>query len=106
MSTTHAGAIVIRHATDADIRTLADLAILDSREPLTGPALLAEVDGVARAALDTADGSVAADPFAATAELVELLRLHAGASRTTARTGHGWLRGRVASLVRPVSVRA
>ena len=77
-TTTHADAIVIRHATDADIRTLADLATLDSREPLTGPALIAEVDGVARAALDLHDGSVAADPFAPTAELVELLRLHAG----------------------------
>jgi hypothetical protein len=106
MTTTETGAIVIRHATDADVVALADLAILDSREPLTGPALIAEVDGVARAALDTADGSVAADPFAPTVELVELLRLHAGASRTTARAGHGSLRGRVASLMRPVSVRA
>jgi hypothetical protein len=106
MTTTHAGAIVIRHATDADICALADLALLDSRESLTGPALIAEVDGVARAALDTADGSVAADPFAPTAELVELLRLHARTSRTAARGGHGALRGRVASLMRPVSIRA
>ena len=104
-TTTTPGAIVIRRTTDADIRALADLAILDSREPLTGPALIAEVDGVARAALDTADGSVAADPFAPTDELVELLRLHARSTRT-ARTGHGSLRGRVASFMRPVSVRA
>ena len=54
------------------------------------------------AALDTADGSVAADPFAPTAELVELLRVHARASRAT----HGSLRGRVASFMRPVFVRA
>jgi len=101
-STTTLGAIVIRCATDADICALADLAILDSREPLTGPALIAEVDGVVRAALDTADGSVAADPFAPTAELVELLRVHARASRAT----HGSLRGRVASFMRPVFVRA
>ena len=101
-STTTLGAIVIRRATDADICALADLAILDSREPLTGPALIAEVDGVVRAALDTADGSVAADPFAPTAELVELLRVHARASRAT----HGSLRGRIASFMRPVSVRA
>ena len=101
-STTTLGAIVIRRATDADICALADLAILDSREPLTGPTLIAEVDGVVRAALDTADGSVAADPFAPTAELVELLRVHARASRAT----HGSLRGRVASFMRPVSVRA
>jgi hypothetical protein len=106
MTTTHAGAIVIRHATDADICALADLAILDSREPIVGPALIAEVDGVPRAALATADGSVAADPFAPTAELVELLRLHARSAATAARDDHGSLRGRVASLMRPVSVRA
>ena len=37
-----------------------------------------------------------------TAELVELLRVHARASRAT----HGSLRGRVASFMRPVFVRA
>ena len=104
-TTTRTGAIVIRRATDADIRALADLAILDSREPLTGPALIAEVDGAVHAALDLRDGSVAADPFAPTAELVELLRLHARSART-AGNGHGSLRGRVASFMRPVSVRA
>ena len=105
MTTTSTGAIVIRRATDADLGALADLAVLDSRDALTGPALLAEVDGVVRAALDTADGSVAADPFAPTAELVELLRLHAGATHAT-RADRGTLRGRVASYMRPVSVRA
>lgn len=106
MTTTSLGAIVIRRATDADICTLADLAILDSREPLTGPALLAEVDGLARAALDLHDGSVAADPFAPTAELVELLRLHARSTRRAAGTRDGSLLARVAALMRPVSVRA
>jgi len=104
-TTTSTGAIVIRRATDADSFALADLATLDSREPLTGPALIAEVDGVVVAALDLHDGSVAADPFAPTAELVELLRLHARATRAT-RHDHGWLRSRVASIVRPVYVRA
>ncbi len=105
MTTATIGAIVIRPATDADIGAITQLAILDSREPLTGPALIAEVDGVARAALDTSDGSVAADPFAPTAELVELLRLHARSLRS-ARPANGSLRGRVASFMRPVSVRA
>ena len=104
-TTTSTGAIVIRRATDADIRALADLAVLDSRDALTGPALVAEVDGVILAALDTADGSVVADPFAPTAELVELLRVPARATRAP-RTGQGALRGRVASFVRPGSVRA
>jgi hypothetical protein len=70
-------AIVIRHATDADICALAELSILDSRPPLTGPALIAELDGIARAALALRDGNVAADPFVPTADLVELLRTHA-----------------------------
>jgi hypothetical protein len=69
--------IVIRHSVAEDVRILAGLAALDSRPELRGPALLAEVDGVARAALDLNDGSVAADPFARTTELVELLRLRA-----------------------------
>ena len=98
---THTAAISIRHASHADEHILADLALLDDRAPLAGPALIAEVDGVARAALDLHDGSVAADPFARTADLVELLRLHAGGTRAT-----GSLRGRFASLLRPVSVRA
>ena len=99
---THADAIVIRHAGTADERVLADLAELDERAPLTGPALIAEVDGHARAALDLHDGSVAADPFARTDQLVELLRLHAGAGRAVRTT----LRDRAASLLRPVTVRA
>jgi hypothetical protein len=98
----HIDAIVIRHASDADAQILLDLAQLDDRAPLTGPALIAEVGGVARAALDLDDGSVAADPFAHTAQLVELLKLHAHGSRA----GSGSLRGRFASLLRPVSVRA
>ena len=104
MSTSHAptDAIVIRHASGADARALIDLALLDDRAPLSGHALIAEVDGVPRAALDLHDGSVAADPFARTAELVELLRLHAHGTRRV----DGSLRARVASFLRPVSVRA
>ena len=98
---THTAAISIRHASHADERIVADLALLDDRGPLTGPVLIAEADGVARAALDLHDGTVAADPFARTADLVELLRLHAGATRAPRS-----LRGRFASLLRPVSVRA
>lgn len=102
MTTTRAHAIVIRHAGSADRDVLAELAALDARAPLGGHALVAEVDGAVRAALDLHDGSVAADPFARTAELVELLKLHAGVTRP-ARSP---LRGRVASLLRPVFLRA
>ncbi len=69
--------IVIRNATDADARVLRDLAHLDDRKQMSDRALIAEVDGVPHAALDLSDGSVAADPFAPTAQLVELLQLRA-----------------------------
>src|SRR4051794_38725808 len=91
--------IVIRHSVDEDVRVLAGLAALDSRPELTGPALLAEVDGVARAALDLHDGSVAADPFARTADLVELLRLRARGLAAAESTRESW-RSRVKSAVR------
>ncbi|MEY2515485.1 MAG: hypothetical protein QOJ89_2843 [bacterium] len=88
--------IVIRQSLDEDVRTLAGLAILDSRPELRGPALLAEVDGVARAALDLSDGSVAADPFVPTTQLVELLRLRARGIEKAAGT-RSW-RSRVKAL--------
>lgn len=69
--------IVIRLAGHDDATALHTLAALDSRLPLAGPAMLAEVDGTVRAALDLSDGSVAADPFVRTAEIVEMLRLRA-----------------------------
>jgi hypothetical protein len=73
----HSPTIVIRLATTADSSTVRNLADLDSREPLAGPAMLAEIDGRVRAALDLSDGSVAADPFVRTAEVIEMLRLRA-----------------------------
>ena len=99
---THTDAIVIRRASEADARLLSDLALLDDRAPLGRPALIAEVDGIPRAALDLHDGSVAADPFARTAELVELLKLRARGTQAV----NGSLRGRLASLVRPVCAHA
>jgi len=96
-------AIIIRHAMDADICALHDLAILDSRPPLVGPAMLAEVDGVVRAALSLRDDNVAADPFFRTAELVELLRLHV----RSLDANHDSLLARASALVRrPLAARA
>ncbi|MDX6682088.1 MAG: hypothetical protein QOG94_2127 [Solirubrobacteraceae bacterium] len=91
--------IVIRHSLDEDVRTLAGLAILDSRPELRGPALLAEVDGVARAALDLGDGSVVADPFAPTTEIVALLRLRARGILRAQRERASW-HTRVRALLR------
>jgi hypothetical protein len=91
--------IVIRLATLSDHRSVSNLAALDSRRPLAGPAMLAEVDGVVRAALDLSDGSVAADPFVRTAELVDLLRLRA--RRLQGEEPARSLRGALARLRHP-----
>jgi hypothetical protein len=97
----HSPTIVIRLATHADARTLGNLAALDSRRALTGPAMLAEVDGTVRAALDLSDGSVAADPFARTAEVVELLRMRARRLQGEQPAGHGrQVRARTRALLR------
>jgi hypothetical protein len=69
--------ITIRLAEAADGPALTVLAALDSAAPLTEPVLIGESDGKARAALSLSDGRAIADPFHATAHLVELLRVHA-----------------------------
>ncbi len=93
-------AIVIRHARRDDARALDELAILDSRSPLTGDVLIAEVDGVARAALSMEDAQVVADPFARTAELVELLRVRARRLEQAACPYTTSRRSRVAAALR------
>jgi hypothetical protein len=69
--------ITIRPAYADDAQALTRLAVLDSAQLPAEPLLLAEADGELRAALSLADGSVIADPFAPTAQLVALLRTHA-----------------------------
>ena len=81
-----ASSIVIRTATEADAGTLERIAVLNDAEPLTGPVLLAEVNGVARAAVALDDGSVVADPFFRTAALVTLLHAHTPSSMRAVRS--------------------
>jgi hypothetical protein len=82
--------ITIRPAYADDQASLSRLAALDSAAGVpTGPLLLAEVDEQLRAALSLADGSVIADPFFATLDLVALLR-----TRATAIAGPGAARRR------------
>ena len=71
------GPVVIRRAVAADKAALEALAALDSSEPLTNPVLIGELRGEPVAALDLCDGTVVADPFVATASVVELLQLRA-----------------------------
>ena len=93
--------ITIRPAYADDDDALMRLAALDSADTVPArPLLLAEADGELRAALSLSDGRVIADPFRRTADLVELLRTHAGTrSRAAGRAGRsdfidGWRRDR------------
>ena len=65
----------IRVAGRDDERTLRRLAQLDSSRPLAGRVLLAELDGVAVAAVSLENGSVTADPFQHSGDAVRLLML-------------------------------
>jgi hypothetical protein len=72
---TMAPEITIRQATTDDAFALRRLAALDDRPALRGEVLLAEHAGELRAALSLQNGRTVANPFAATAALVEMLRM-------------------------------
>lgn len=73
----HLAGVTLRAARPDDHPEVARLAALDSRSVPSGPLLLAEEDGVLRAALSPATGDAIADPFAPTEHLLALLRRHA-----------------------------
>ena len=89
LSPPHLAGVTLRAARPDDAGDVARLAALDSRRRLDDPLLLAEEDGVLRAALSLSTGAVAADPFAPTTHLVALLHRHA--ARRTAPPA--WSRG-------------
>lgn len=81
--------ITIRPAYGDDDLALARLAGLDSAEaPPSPPLLLAEIEGELRVALSLRDGVAIADPFFATAGLLELLRAHAAGGSPRPRRRH------------------
>jgi hypothetical protein len=64
----------IHRATAAEDReALKRLAQLDSRAPIAGEALIGAMNGKPAAAISLDDGSVTADPFQRTAQLVQVL---------------------------------
>jgi hypothetical protein len=71
------GPIVVRIATVGDRRSLERLAKLDSTEMPIGATLIGELRGRPVAALSLGDGTAVADPFVATSDILELLRLRA-----------------------------
>jgi hypothetical protein len=81
--------MVLRADRPTDESTLRRLAALDSKRPITGPALLAEVDGRAIAAIGLSDGKVVADPFEQTTEVVQLLKVRADRMHPKANVPHG-----------------
>ena len=76
--------ITIRQATSADAFALRRLAALDDAPALHGEVLLAEHAGDVRAALSLEDGRSIANPFAPTAKLIEMLRVHSAYAETVA----------------------
>lgn len=64
----------VRAARPEDEDALMLLAQLEGTRVPTGAILVAEVEGVIRAAFSIDDGRVLADPFQPTSELAELLR--------------------------------
>jgi hypothetical protein len=70
-------AVVIRESNDSDHERLRRLAQLDSARLPEQPLVVAEVDGELRAAVSVNDGSVIADPFHRTADLVALASMRA-----------------------------
>jgi hypothetical protein len=83
----------IRPANPDDLTVVERLAALDSQQPLEGDALIAELEGIAVAALSVRSGRVVADPFVHTAGVVDLLRVRAAPETPT--------RGRTRLLRRP-----
>jgi hypothetical protein len=84
--------VVIRHARPWDAAAVRRLAELDCAAPLHGETVLAVQGDRLVAALSLSDGRVVADPFARTAEAIELLREHAAglrAGRAAARRAIG-----------------
>jgi hypothetical protein len=69
--------VTLREAAGDDLRELRRLAQLDSAPLPAAPIVVAEVGDQMRAAYSVSEQRAIADPFHRTAELVELLRLHA-----------------------------
>ena len=70
----HADAYTIRYATVNDVPALRRLVELDGARLFCGPALIAEIGGVAAAAVSLNDGRVIADPAQPTTVPRQLLR--------------------------------
>src|SRR5918993_2305650 len=78
--------ITIRAARAEDMGELARVAARDTHELPEGKLLVAKVGSNVRAAISLDDGTIIADPFHRTAELVAMLKIRAAAGRSARRT--------------------
>ena len=76
--------MIIRRTNPDDAAALARLAALDSKLPIEGDALVAEVDGELRAAVSLTGDTSMADPFHHTADIVAMLEMRAAQLATPA----------------------
>jgi hypothetical protein len=76
-STTSTEAVLMRRATDADSARIRTLAMLDNKRVPAGPFIVAEAGGELLAAQSLSTGTVVADPFRLTSDLVAMLDLRA-----------------------------
>jgi hypothetical protein len=95
MAITYPSQILIRRGCTDDQLALLHLAVLDSAAVPPSPLVVAELDGQLKVALSLDDGSVIADPFTYTADVVSLLAAHAAAERTAPVRRHRSLWPRV-----------
>src|SRR3954447_14190695 len=91
--------LTIRSATAADSAALDHLAALDSSVVPTGPIFVAEQDERLIAAVSARDGAAIADPFARSADAVEILRRRAQqVAGRTPRSRRPFALARIASV--------
>ena len=76
--------MIIRRTTPDDAMAMARLAALDSKRPIEGDALVAEVEGELLAAVAITGDAAIADPFRPTADLVAMLEMRAAQLSTPA----------------------
>jgi hypothetical protein len=94
----------VRIAGDADRELIGRIAALDSSQPIEGPTLIGEIDGIAVAVVSLTDGRAVADPFRRTAGLVDVMRARARAMG--AADAHRSRARRIRDALRPRSVYA
>ena len=93
--------ITIRAARAEDMDAVARVAGRDTEELPAGPLLVAKVSDDVRAAISLKDGTIVADPFHRTAELVEMLKIRAAAVN---RAPSGQIRPRRRFRHRPLTI--